>query len=130
MADHLPKDIRVTIQKLKNRANKEDLRLLQKLDVQLGRMVPAERGDGVMRVESGVSSTTKLPFVTVTWGTLKGQLSPIEARQYALQIMETAEASIQDAALLSGAVELNMGEDTGFRLIQMVREHRRKFEQE
>jgi hypothetical protein len=130
MADHLPVDIRATINKLKKSADESQLQMLDKLDRQLGAMVPADRGDGVMRVESMVNSTDKNPAVSFIWGSNKGVLDPITARGYAMQIIEACEAAIQDAALYR-AITSNGGTDQdAFGMINLVRDHRRKFEEE
>lgn len=49
---------------------------------------------------SGVNMTGK-PFVKVKWGEMSGQLSPDEARAFALRVIETADAADHDAALVS-----------------------------
>jgi hypothetical protein len=136
MADHLPKGIRQTLEKLKDNANGANLSLLNKLDRQLAGMVPAD-GGGVMRVESMVSSDSKNPEVTFIWGQNKGQLGVIEAKGYAMQILESCEAAVQDAALYRAFTEGPMAEGhdpkeqehMAWRMIQLVRDNRGAFEQ-
>ncbi len=48
-------------------------------------------------VSSIVSGRTLEPFVTITWGEYRAQLTPEEARQHALIILECAEAAETDA---------------------------------
>lgn len=52
---------------------------------------------GVIGVQSIVSMRTREPLVLITWGDQSGQLSPDEARQHALRILECAEAAESDA---------------------------------
>lgn len=136
MADHLPKDIRETLEKLKDNANGKNLTLLNELDRKLGAMVPAE-GGGEMRVESMVASTTGNPEVTFIWGINKGQLSIVAAKGYAMQILESCEAAVQDAALYRAFTEGPMAEGNdpkeqelmAWRVISLVRDNRGHFEQ-
>ena len=91
-------------------------------------MVPAER-DPVMSVESMIASKTKQPTVVCTWGAMRGELAPVQARGYALQILEACEAATQDAALYDGITRtMGMDERGAFAMITLVRDHRRKFE--
>jgi hypothetical protein len=50
-------------------------------------------------------STTGRPSVQLKWGDMTGQLTPEEARDHALHVLECAEAAIHDAAFLRWAVE-------------------------
>lgn len=130
MADHLPENIRHIMNKLKDGAVGKDVALLDALDVSLASMVPADNGDGVMRVESMVSSKDKNPVITFIWGTMKGELDPITARGYALQILETCEAAVQDASLYRAIVDSGGTDQHAFTMINLIRENRRKFEQQ
>ncbi len=131
MADHLPKNIRDTIRKLRNGANEEQRKLIDILDVSLGSMVPAV-SDGMIHAESMVTSRERKPMVVMRWGNNKGELSPIEARQFALSVINAAEAAVQDAAIFDFMMtqSSNSKEQDGYRMIAMVRDHRRKFEDE
>lgn len=138
MADHLPKNIRETLEQIKNNvpAGAKAQKLLQKLDVQLAAMVPA-KGGGEMRVESMVASGSKNPEITFTWGENKGQLSVTAAKGYAMQILESCEAAVQDAALFRAitSTEGGLGKDAkeaeqmAWAMITLVRKHRGHFEQ-
>jgi hypothetical protein len=127
----LPKRADELIDELYKSANLTNKKRLDELVRTLhASMVPAEQG-GVMNVESMVASKTKLPMVIFKWGVNRGELSPIEARGYAMQILEACEAATQDAALYSGIVEtMGLDEQKAFAMITMVREHRRRFEDE
>lgn len=127
----LPQRVDELIDELYKSANLANKKRLDELVRTLhAAMVPAEQG-GVMRVESMVASKSKLPTVIFSWGTQRGELSPIEARGYCLQILEAAEAATQDAALFDAITNtMKMDEKTGFRMITAVRDHRRKFEDE
>jgi hypothetical protein len=75
-----------------------------------------------LEMESGVNPDLK-PFITVRWGDQGGQLSPDEAREHGLRMLEVAEAAEADAALLRGLAELELG-DVAPHLLAMIREHR------
>jgi hypothetical protein len=70
-------------------------------------MSDAQRCPDITRIgmESGVSAFTGAPFVKLTVdfpdGSSKamGQMTPEEVRQHALQLLETAEAAVHDAAM-------------------------------
>ena len=51
-------------------------------------------------LESGVNPEGA-PFVVIRWGRESGQLTPAEARAFAMQVMAAAEAAIHDAAFLA-----------------------------
>jgi hypothetical protein len=53
--------------------------------------------DGMLHSSSGVSAFTGKPFVLLTWEHMSGQLTPAEARELALQIIEAATAAEHDA---------------------------------
>lgn len=46
--------------------------------------------------DSGVNAKGE-PFIHILWGPQKGQFTPEEARQFALTVMETAEAAEFDS---------------------------------
>lgn len=128
MADHLKRSTRKLLQAVANaNSNSERRRLLQQLDVVLAGYVPAD-GGGIMKVESMVASKTKNPIVIFTWGSNKGELDPIAARGYAMQIMEASEAAIQDASLFRAIKETGGTDEQGFAMITAVRNHRGAFE--
>jgi hypothetical protein len=91
-------------------------------------MAPAEQG-GAMEVESMVASKTKNPVVIFRWGSQRGELSPIEARSYAMQILEASEAAVQDATVYRVIrEELKLEDAQAFGLIMAIRNNRGKFE--
>jgi hypothetical protein len=127
----LPKRVDELIDELYQAANQTDKKRLDELVRTLhASMVPAIQG-GVMKVESMVATKTKLPTVIFSWNDNRGELPPIQARGYAMQVLEACEAATQDAALYDAVVsDLKMDDSTAFRLITAVRDHRRKFEDE
>jgi hypothetical protein len=125
----LPKQVDALIDELYQSANLTNKKRLDELVRTLhATMVPAEH-DPVMKVESMVASKSKQPVAVFKWGTMRGELSPVQARGYALQILEACEAATQDAALYDGIVNaLGMDEQRAFAMITLVRDHRRQFE--
>jgi hypothetical protein len=82
-----------------------------------------------MNVESMVASKTKNPVVVFRWGTERGELSPIEARGYAMQVLEASEAAVQDAALyramtVDTKASPKEAAKMAYMLINLVRKHR------
>jgi hypothetical protein len=127
----LPKRVDELIDELYEGSNLTNKKRLDELGRTLHSSMIISSQGGVMNVESMVASKTKLPMVIFSWGTERGELSPIQARGYALQILEASEAATQDAALYDGVVTtMGMGEKEAFSMITLVREHRRKFEDE
>ena len=57
-------------------------------------------GERILEVESSVTREGK-PFLIVSWGEQRGQVSPEEARHQAQVFLEAAEAAEQDAFLVS-----------------------------
>lgn len=51
-------------------------------------------------VQSVVSAATGRPLVQIKWGDQVGQITPDEARQHALILLDAANAAETDAALL------------------------------
>lgn len=125
----MPERIEQLIDELYESANLTNKKKIDELKrTMFAAMIPAEQG-GEMRVESMVASKTKNPMVIFSWGSNRGELSPIQARQYCFQILEAAEAAVQDAALYHGVMQkLGGDENTAFGLITLVRETRRKYE--
>ena len=56
---------------------------------------------GVIEIASGVSAFTGAGFVTLRWASESAQMTPDEARQHALRILECAEAAESDAAVFA-----------------------------
>jgi hypothetical protein len=61
-----------------------------------------------------VSNKTRLPLVSIYWPTSQdaAQMTPDEARQFALSILQAAEAAEQDAFIMDFATK-KMGLDDG-----------------
>lgn len=57
-------------------------------------------GDGIHLV-SLVSASTGEPKIEIRWGDMLAHLTPAEARQHALAVLETAEAAESDAFISS-----------------------------
>lgn len=57
--------------------------------------------DEVIEMESGVSHRDGHPFVNLSWGSMKGQLTAAEARMHALHLLECAEGAETDAMVLT-----------------------------
>lgn len=127
----LPRQVDKIIDELYEGANLTNKKRLDLLVRTLhSSMIVAEQG-GVMNVESMVASQTKNPIVIFSWGSQRGELTPVEARGYAMQVLEASEAAVQDAALYRAAtVDLKLGDTEAFALISGVRNNRRKFEDE
>ena len=53
-----------------------------------------------LRASSGYGANTRQPFVTIHWKDVVQQLAPEKAREFALSILEAAEAAEQDAFLV------------------------------
>lgn len=125
----LPKPVQELLDELyegANLTNKKKIDLLVRMLHQA--MVPADQG-GVMMVESMVASKTKNPMVIFRWGNNRGELTPVEARQYCFQILEACEAAIQDASLYRAAInDMKLDDQAAFGLITAVRNNRGKFE--
>lgn len=131
MADHLPKNIREIMTKLRQKAPEHE-KLIMALYRALAGMVPATN-DGVLHVEAMIAMLTKQPMVTFRWGTNKGELTPIEARQHAMHILQACEAAIQDAAIFRAFQNADKdpvkAEKMASHVISMVRLNRAKFEE-
>jgi hypothetical protein len=78
-----------------------------------------------IEMESGVSLFDGHPYVTLHWGTERGQLSTSEVKQHALSLLECAEAAETDA-LLFRALNRDGKEELGQMLIMILREERNK----
>ena len=79
-------------------------------------------------VSSTYGAKTKRPFVAVTWGEQVAQLPPDSARQLAIDILESAEASISDAFLMEWLAERVGVSDQNMRGAMLM--ELRKFRQE
>ena len=59
------------------------------------------KGGETLWFESGVSARTGKAFVHLRWENLSGQLTPAEARQHAMDVIETAHAAEFDEAFVA-----------------------------
>ena len=77
-------------------------------------------------MESGVNTEGK-PFVHIRWNEQAGQLSPDEARQHGLRMLECAEASESDSAVIRFLIAdegLKMTMDKAAPFLGIMREFR------
>jgi hypothetical protein len=73
-------------------------------------------------VESMVKSRDKMPAVGIRWGKLSCQLTPEEARQHALGIIEAAIVAELDAAVFKWAMEtLGQPPENAGKLLHYIR---------
>ena len=90
-------------------------------------MPPPSKPTTCIAMASGVNLEGK-PFVAVTWGELRAQLTPEEARQHALHTLEAAEAAIHDAAVYRFLIErLNTGLENAANILHEIRGLRQDF---
>lgn len=84
----LPKRVDDLLQELYEAANLTNKKRIDELKRTLHATMVQAESDPVMSVECMVASKTKQPTVVCTWGAMRGELSPVQARGYALQILE------------------------------------------
>jgi hypothetical protein len=131
----LPVAVRALIDELYAAANLTNKKKIDLLARTISATMVPNKGGGAMRVESMVSLQSKNPVVVFKWGREKGELSPVMARGYALQILEAAEGAVQDASLYRAVMDTRgkespeEGEKMAFALINMVRDNRRSVEE-
>jgi hypothetical protein len=85
-------------------------------------------------VESGVSAFDGKPFVNLLLKRVDGrtqsmQMRPAKAREIAVMLFEAAVEAERDAALVSGASEVGLDEETAGMLLAMIRSQREKWEE-
>lgn len=79
----------------------------------------------VFLVESGFGAETKRPFVSVSIGSERVQMSPEDARRLALNLLASAEAAIADGFLVDFFhVRAGIGELAAARVLADFREWR------
>ena len=81
----------------------------------------------IIRVESGYGGNTRQPFVEIKDDRLKSpmQISPEEARDLALNLLEAAEAAEQDAFMFEFvSKDLNAGDQAAANIIGEFRKWR------
>lgn len=79
---------------------------------------------GILTVRSGVGYRSGEGFVTLHWGDEAGQLSPDEARQHGLRLIECATAAEDDAAMVKALKGLGLEEMACFTFLAEMREAR------
>jgi len=78
----------------------------------------------MITMESGVSAFNGKGFVVLRWGKEKGQLTPEEAEQHGLAVIQTAMAARHDAAVfaeMTDSTALDIPKDTAARFIGSLR---------
>lgn len=75
-------------------------------------------------VTSGVSNETGMGFVSMHWRDETGQLTPGQAREFALGVIEAADAAEHDAAIVRWAADAGMDELARARILAAVRKGR------
>lgn len=80
---------------------------------------------GVLEAASGVSAFTGEGFVLLTWGTNSGQMTPDEARQLGLHIIEAADAAVADAIVVHLLKGIGVTNDSAAGFLRDIRDHRR-----
>jgi hypothetical protein len=81
-----------------------------------------EPDESTIGVESMVAARNKEPYVVLTWGERRAQLTPYEASQHALAILEAAVNAEQDA-FLTDFMLTKVGTDE-VRAAMMIKEFR------
>lgn len=56
-------------------------------------------------IQSGVGAESRLGYVWLRWGEMKGQLTTREAREHALHILDAAAAADHDASVFRWLIE-------------------------
>ena len=85
----------------------------------------ARGGGPELEMVSGARSDGK-PFITMTWGTELGQLSPAEARMHALRMLEVAEGAESDGVTVTFLADQGFDEETVASWLLMQRDYREK----
>lgn len=78
----------------------------------------------VIDVQSIVSAANGQPLVQIKWGSQAGQLTPAEARQHALGLLDAANAAETDAALLRLTRQAGGDDEEAAVLLALVRAQR------
>jgi hypothetical protein len=81
-------------------------------------------GDAPIEVSSMFGMVAQQGLVAVKWGTNQGILTPVEARQHAMVILEAADAAISDHALITWSRDVG---DLPLELAAGILMHFRKF---
>ena len=79
--------------------------------------------DRMFWTDGGVNEDGK-PFVTIRWGDQGAQMGTDEVRDFAMTLIQTADAAEYDAALIAGGRGAEMDEQTVGALVAMAREFR------
>lgn len=74
---------------------------------------------------SGVSAFTGEPFVLLEWhGPMSGQMTPDEARQLGLHIIEAADAAVTDSLVIAELKSIGLKDEPAAVFLQRVRTRR------
>ncbi len=86
-----------------------------------------EKDPNMIWASSSVHADDRAPWVHLQWADKKGMLTPEEARQFALSVLETAQAAEHDAFLVKFLTE-KIGSDvpTAIAVLREFREMREK----
>lgn len=80
-------------------------------------------GGESLEMVSGAREDGK-PFITMTWGTETGQLSPSEARLHALRMLEVAEGAESDGVTVSFLRDQGADAESIASFLMMQRDYR------
>lgn len=102
-----------------------DARRLAMIAAQFRREAAGRTPADPLSVLGIVSFQTGQPFVHLRWGENVGQLTPDEARQHALLILEAAQNAVADAAITGWAKdELELDPERAAQLLDAHRRYR------
>lgn len=80
-------------------------------------------GESQLEFRSGVSAFDGTPFVMVQWARETGQLTPDEADQHAVAVIQAAQAARHDAAIVAELQEsLNLPREVAVAFLHRIRE--------
>jgi len=86
---------------------------------------------GKIEIQAIVSGATHKGLVQLRWGSMSGQLTPEEAREHALSIIEAAEAARHDEMVFRFLMEkLNLEPARAALIIKDLRDTREQIEAE
>lgn len=88
-------------------------------------MTAADSSTGLtLDVISAVSLFDGSPFIVLGWGDLRAQMSPLEARDLARNVMRAAEGAENDAALIKILRRSKIPDEIGVGLLAQLRAER------
>lgn len=81
-----------------------------------------------INVGSGTSLFDGKPYVQLDVGGKNVQMRPKKAREVAMMLLESAEAAVQDSVIAEFGRQDLGDDDSGARLVMLVRQRREKFD--